>query len=158
MLVYKDEGYFDIVEIESGLMLYGENSVEFTGSIIPQTDFIVQVQKAIFFGTGVGTHICEVDERAKDAIAYLIVEDDLEFFRLSLFVTDYTMMAGHVQILFSVMEDMDGFREKFLRFYEEIPEANGNTSYFIFSSRYSEKSQIVQKWIEEETASEETVS
>lgn len=156
--MYRDEGYFDIEEIENGLVLYGENSVDFAGSVIPRTDAIAQIQKAIFFGTGVGTHICEVDERAKDAGVYLIVEDDLELFRLSLFVTDYAAMAEHVQILFSVMEDMDHFKETFLRFYKEMPGANGNIPYFTFSSRYSEKSEMVQKWIEEETASEETVS
>ncbi len=138
-LEYMNDDYFDVKEITSGDYLYGENSVVYAQSVIPEDVDIAQMQKAIFFGCGLGTHIDFIDAQAENAKVYLIVEDNLELFRISLFVTDYAQIAKRVKIVFAVMEDKDAFETDFASFWDEFPEGNDYIPYFVFSSRYADR-------------------
>lgn len=60
-----------------------------------------QIAKFVFFG--VGTHIASIDEKIK-ADSYFIVEDNLELFKLFLFITPYYEIAKKSKILFSVFD------------------------------------------------------
>ncbi|MFW0743148.1 6-hydroxymethylpterin diphosphokinase MptE-like protein [Aliarcobacter butzleri] len=62
-----------------------------------------KIAKFIFIGTLLGRHIPRIAEKV-DANSYLILEKNLEIFRLSLFTVDYTILAKKGAI-FSIMDD-----------------------------------------------------
>jgi hypothetical protein len=67
-----------------------------------------KLDKFIFFGVGLGIHIDSIHKKIKSKV-YLIVEDDLELFRLSLFTVNYKNIAKESILIFSVFDDKDEF-------------------------------------------------
>ena len=64
---------------------------------------IKKIKKFIFLGTLLGRHIPRIAQKV-DADMYLVLERNLEIFRLSLFTVDYTILANKGAI-FSIMDD-----------------------------------------------------
>jgi hypothetical protein len=93
----RSEGFEDIFPI---MNYYLENS--------KVSDTMKKIEKFIFIGTGLGLHIVKIDEKIK-AKEYLIVEDDVELFKLSLFTTPYYELAEHSRLYFSVADDENLF-------------------------------------------------
>ena len=73
-----------------------------------------KIDKFIFLGTLLGRHIPKIAKKV-NAKAYLILEKNLEIFRLSLFTVDYTVLARNGAI-FSVMEDSKTQNESIFAF------------------------------------------
>lgn len=67
-----------------------------------------KMHKCIFVGVGLGLHLSTVHKSFRPE-ACLIIEDDLELFKLSLFTTDYSALAKHTKLYFSVSETTDQF-------------------------------------------------
>lgn len=88
---------------------YSQNSKE--------TDLMKSIEKYIFIGTGLGTHIELIDEKIS-ARHYLIVEDDLEIFKLSLFTTKYYEIAKDSKLYFSIADDENMFLKTVHNFLE----------------------------------------
>ena len=63
-----------------------------------------KIFKFIFISTGLGFHINEIHKKL-DSYTTLIIEPELEIFRLSLFVTDYTILHDDNRTLFLSIED-----------------------------------------------------
>ncbi|MCT7484583.1 6-hydroxymethylpterin diphosphokinase MptE-like protein [Aliarcobacter cryaerophilus] len=61
-----------------------------------------KIKKFIFLGTLLGRHIPKIAQKI-DANMYLVLERNLEIFRLSLFTVDYTLLANKGAI-FSIMD------------------------------------------------------
>jgi len=162
-LEYKNEGYFDVLEIASGKYLYGQNSNDYATTVASSINFkkvdnlfetfyninfhkdtltelekidvitssytavasiinysnkhahksnttMKKLYKFIFIGCGLGTHITTIHNKLKSNI-YLIVEDDLELFRLSLFVTNYkSITVEGAEIIFSIFDEPSEFK------------------------------------------------
>lgn len=149
-LEYVSDGYFDILEIASGTYLYGENSEAFAQEVISDELAVTEVHKAIFFGVALGTHVAYLADQVAMPAVFWIVEDDLELFRLSLFVTDFAQMASDARLYFSVMEKRETMRSRFKHFFDEAAEWNGYIPYFTFYTGYASKVAMVEAWIEEE--------
>ncbi|BBG64834.1 hypothetical protein NNO_0132 [Hydrogenimonas sp.] len=198
-LEYKEDGYFDLLELESGKWLYGSSSSEMakqaasrvnysknngvietfynfkfdqkavdtarstdptassfatTAPVISYIDSIIDkntttmrhIYKFIFFGTGLGLHLKEIDRKI-DANIYLIIEDDLEIFRSSLFVTDYFEIGKKSRLFFSIMENDYIFKETFNRFLHEAFIRNSYLKYFLFNDSYLHKIRKIQNFI-----------
>jgi hypothetical protein len=64
---------------------------------------IKKIEKFIFLGTLLGRHIPRIAQKV-DAKMYLVLERNLEIFRLSLFTVDYTILAQK-GVIFSIMDD-----------------------------------------------------
>jgi len=64
--------------------------------------------KFVFFGVGLSTHIVSTVEKYS-LTSVLLVEDDIELFRLSLFVTNYATLAKKCKLYFSVFQERDDF-------------------------------------------------
>ncbi len=62
-----------------------------------------KIDKFIFLGTLLGRHIPRIAQKV-DAKMYLVLERNLEIFRLSLFTVDYTLLAKK-GVVFSVMDN-----------------------------------------------------
>ena len=87
------------------------------------------IDKFIFFGTGLGEHIKEIDIKI-NAKVYLIVEDDLELFRLSLFTINYKNLSQNKILFFSIFEDEDEFSSTSSKFLDTLPYYNHYIKYF----------------------------
>ena len=88
---------------------YWENSTE--------TDTMKSIEKYIFIGTSLGLHLPLIHEKIS-AKHYLIVEDNVELFKLSLFTTDYTKIAQDATLYFSIADDENMFIQTMYKFLE----------------------------------------
>ena len=96
------------------------------------------LNKFIFFGTGLGLHISTIHAKIK-AKVYLIVEDDLELFRLSLFCTNYKKIAQNTTLFFSIFEEDIEFAKTTEEFLKEKYFFNHYIKYFQLLSHSEEK-------------------
>ena len=78
-----------------------------------------KLYKFIFFGTGLGLHLQTIHQKLQSHV-YFILENDLELFYLSLFVTDYKSLSNEgAQLIFSVFEEEDEFKKSVEFFLHE---------------------------------------
>ncbi len=201
-LEYKEEGYFDVKEIESGKYLYGADSGKYaskaakivnfrkdesvfetfydyeitpeeieevsrydisfngmyataeiayhTSRVAPKEKTTMrEIRKFVCMGIGLGTHIGSIHRKIR-ARTYLLVEDDLELFRLSLFVTNYRVLAEESTLFFSVFEDDDEARDTFTRFLNKSFYYNHYLKFFQMQSCKDDKMKILQTVIAEQ--------
>lgn len=91
---------------------------------------IKKIDKFIFIGTLLSRHIFNIVKKTK-AKHFFICEDNLEIFRLSLFVFDYTLLVeNNSTVVFSIMEDSHIFASKFRMFYQNNNYHNHTLKYF----------------------------
>ncbi len=69
-----------------------------------------EINKFIFIGTLLGVHINDFHNSIK-AKTYLIIEPNIEIFRLSMFMTDYTTLAKSSKIFFAIEENEFNFKK-----------------------------------------------
>lgn len=70
-----------------------------------------RIEKFVFLGTLLGRHIHKIADKTAASL-FLVVEPNLEIFRLSLFTADYSILAKNRGVIFLVMEDMIKIKEK----------------------------------------------
>lgn len=88
------------------------------------------IDKFIFFGNLLGTHLQSFQEKMGFKTCF-IYEPNLEIFRLSLFVTNYSYINSKSQIIFSVMDEENILVEKVNIFFRTIfLYSNYNIKYF----------------------------
>lgn len=88
------------------------------------------IDKFMFIGTLLGRHIPLILEKtnAKD---FFVCEQNLELFRLSLFVVDYSNLAREGRtVIFSIMDDSHVFDEQLEKFLTHKPYENYSIKYF----------------------------
>ncbi|MDX4038851.1 motility associated factor glycosyltransferase family protein [Aliarcobacter skirrowii] len=76
-----------------------------------------EIKKFVFFGSFLGRHIPRITNKMNSSI-YLLIEESLEIFRLSLFTVDYTILAKNNGVIFSVMDDLIDIEIKINRFLD----------------------------------------
>lgn len=199
-LEYKEEGYFDVMELSSENLLYNMNSKEYAKIAAKSVNFnktdnlyetfndvkiddafakelesmsivdnsysgaaglinysnkhadknkttMKKLYKFIFLGVGLGLHISEIHEKIRSNV-YFIIEDDLELFRLSLFVTDYKdITAEGSELVFCVFEDKDMFRELTKIFLQKYFIYNHYIKFFHMLSHSDKKLKEIQSII-----------
>ncbi|WP_419771213.1 MAG: 6-hydroxymethylpterin diphosphokinase MptE-like protein [Candidatus Marinarcus sp.] len=74
-----------------------------------------EISKFIFIGTLLGRHIPLIAKKIK-AKTYFVHEPNLEIFRLSLFVVDYTILIDNASVRFSIMDDAAIFEKKIMNY------------------------------------------
>ncbi len=112
--------------------------IHFTQKNTPQDIQLKKLYKYIFFGTGLGLHLSTIVKKIA-AKVYLIVEDDLELFRLSLFTTNYAELAKNAKLIFSVFEDQNEFVTTAQSFLQEQYPYNHYIKFFQMLSHSDEK-------------------
>ena len=75
-----------------------------------------KIKKFVFIGTLLGRHIPKISGKV-DADVYLVLERNLEIFRLSLFTVDYTILAKKSGVFFSVMDSNLEEEKKIMDFF-----------------------------------------
>lgn len=96
-----DIEYADILENHTNAVC---SLSRYTRQAIGDLDAMLKIHKFIFVGVGLGFHLQAIHQKI-GAGAYLIIEDDLELFRLSMFTTRYEDLAQKSDIEFSVFEN-----------------------------------------------------
>lgn len=114
------ENRFDFMEIKEIVPLLIEDMNEYinaTGDFLDdKKKRLKNIYKFIFIGTLLGRHIPRIAQKI-DANMYLVLEKNLEIFRLSLFTVDYTILAKN-GVIFSIMDSDIEERAKIKRFFD----------------------------------------
>jgi hypothetical protein len=79
------------------------------------------IKKFVFIGTLLGVHINDFHKKL-NANSYLIIEPNIEIFKLSMFMTDYTLLAKDSKLFFAICENEYNFQkivEDFLEYQNE---------------------------------------
>lgn len=106
-------------------------------------DYMKNIDKYIFIGAGLGLHIPEIHNKISASI-YLIIEDNLELFKLSLFTTKYYEVAKDSQIYFSIADDENTFSKVMNNFLEDDFFSNRYLKYFYLSVHSNNKLKQIQ--------------
>jgi len=141
-----------IDKIDKSLLLTDETGyttaklINYTNKFADSDTHLKQIYKYIFFGVGLGLHIENIVDKINLKMAF-VIEDNLELFRLSLFVTNYVEIAKSVTLYFSVMENQHEFKNSFEEFYNQAFNYNHYLKYSLFSNDYMKKIKQVQSLI-----------
>jgi len=88
-----------------------------------------KIFKFIYIGTGLGLHIQEIDKKV-NSLSTLIIEEELEIFRLSLFTTDYTVFeSGDRKLFLSIGENPTDLKTELYKFTDHQKYMNFNIKY-----------------------------
>jgi len=94
------------------------------------------INKYVFFGSGLGLHVDYIFDKIKPLNTY-IVEPDIEVFRLSMFITNYSNFHFDDHKLFlSVGDDEKDRRDSFGKFYNYHPYMNYYIKYNLLTKNY----------------------
>ena len=110
---------------------------------IQENQEMKKIDKFIFIGIGLGIHIDSIDTKIK-AKEYLIIEDDLELFKLSLFTTPYYKIFQGKDLIFSIVDNDTVFATKMRQFLEESFFLNRYLKYSYFPAHSDNKIKIIQ--------------
>ncbi|MCG3685608.1 motility associated factor glycosyltransferase family protein [Aliarcobacter butzleri] len=83
----------------------------------------LKVDKFVFFGTLLGVHLNDF-HKSLNAKVYLVIEPNIEIFRLSLFLCDYEELAKTSKIFFAIGENEDNLFSIIDSFFEYKYEIN----------------------------------
>ena len=108
-------------------------------------DTMKKIYKFIFFGVGLGVHLGAIHEKIS-AESYLVIEENLELFRLSLFVTDYAAMGAKSRLYFSVMDAPGDFKVTYNLFAEDMLIRNSHLKFHLLSDAYAPKIKQIQNF------------
>lgn len=96
----------------------------------------VEINKFIFIGTLLGIHINDFHNNINSK-TYLIIEPNIEIFRLSMFMTDYTSLAKTSKIFFAIQENELNF-EKIINNFLEYQEEYNNLIHYELAHKINE--------------------
>lgn len=87
------------------------NAYEYLNEFIKNFQYInIEINKFIFLGTLLGIHIIDF-HKVLNAKTYLIIEPNIEIFRLSMFITDYQILSNNSKIFFAIDENEEILKE-----------------------------------------------
>lgn len=110
---------------------------------INDNDEMNSIEKFIFIGVGLGAHIPLINEKIR-ASEYLIIEDDIELFRLSLFVTSYFDIAENAKLYLSIEDDENIFLTQMNKFLQNTFLDNRYLKYSYFPAHSNNKIKQIQ--------------
>lgn len=131
-----NNNYFDVRELSTNKYLYSDNSNKYAYEVSKKFDN--SVDKFIFFGIGLGLHIDQIDKKV-NAKSYLIIEDDLELFKLSTFITPYYELVKRSELYFSVFEGDEEFSNIVTEFFDDLKGSEKTVSHFEMNNNYKNK-------------------
>ena len=101
------------------------------------------IEKFIFLGVGLGLHIEQTIKKFNLQVV-LIVEDNVELFRLSMFTINYKDILNRSEAYFSIAENRTEFHTTFNNYFTKAFFKNQYIKFTIFSSLYEEKIQEIR--------------
>ena len=119
--------------------------VHFMNKYTSNDDEMKKIYKFMFFGVGIGQHISEIALKVR-AGSYFIVEDNLELFRLSMFVTNYASLGDKATLHFSIMSTADEFKRSYNDFSDELLIKSSYLKFYLLSDSYAPKVKQIQNF------------
>lgn len=104
---------------------------------------MIDIDKFIIIGTGLGMHIPMIDEKVSPK-QYMIIEDNVELFKLSLFTTEYYKLAQRAKLFFSIADDENSFIQIMNAFLENQFFYNRYIKYIKFPTHTEDKIKQIQ--------------
>lgn len=120
--------------------------VNFVNKNLPKNQNFKEIPKFIAFGVLLGLHLPILQEKINSK-AMLVVEPNLEIFRLSLFTVNYSELAKKTTLFFSIAENEFEFRQTFGIFYGEIFIFNHYLKFLDISNSINFYSKIIQNFL-----------
>ncbi|MDD2651834.1 MAG: DUF115 domain-containing protein [Sulfurimonas sp.] len=120
--------------------------IHYANSVTSEDDEMKYIQKYIFCGVGLGLHIPLIQSKTASG-QLLIIEDNLELFRLSLFTTNYKDLSAKAKLFFSIMDNDFDFKNIFEHFYVMGFNNNFYLKYSLFSQLDLPKIEKIQRYI-----------
>ncbi|WP_310441020.1 6-hydroxymethylpterin diphosphokinase MptE-like protein [Sulfurimonas sp.] len=117
--------------------------MHYANTHINPTMHMKKIEKFIFIGVGLGIHLLEVDKKIRSG-EYLLIEDNLELFRLSLFTTDYEQLGKNSVLHFSVSQRANEFAVVINNFLRGTFMYNRFLKYYHLQSHDIEKIKLIQ--------------
>lgn len=117
--------------------------VNFVNNNLAPNQELKEIHKFIIFGVGLGIHIPLIHEKLKSSL-YLIIEPNLEIFRLSLFVTNYAKLAKEANLILAVAQNEENFRKAFDTFYNDSFIFNHYFKFFQLNDNFSLYTRTIQ--------------
>ncbi|DAB28371.1 MAG: hypothetical protein A2513_05475 [Sulfurimonas sp. RIFOXYD12_FULL_33_39] len=139
----RDENLFETfkklpIEIDTEHFIDIAPTLKYIKNNLESKSEMMSIKKFIFFGVGLGTHITGIDKKI-NADMYLIVEDDIELFKLSLFITNYDELAKKSRLTFCIFDSNEEFAAKANKFLSDKFYYNHYIKYFPMLSHSEEK-------------------
>ncbi|MDD2448210.1 MAG: DUF115 domain-containing protein [Sulfurimonas sp.] len=133
------------LERESALTTYATSApiMHYHSSNVDSSMHMNEIQKFIFIGLGLALHLPKIIKKT-DAKLILIIEDNIELFRLSLFTCDYKGVLDGRLAFFSIGENNSEFINTFTTFYSKSFVRNYLLKFSLFSSAYEHKIKDIQ--------------
>ena len=138
--------YYDQLDICEHIFAGAAPIIRYANRYANDKTTLKEIYKYAFFGVGLGLHLERIDERIH-AYMYLVVEDDLELFRLSMFVTDYGKLGRHAQLYFAVAENETSFQKLVQNFLGTAFIRNHYLKYTLLNDHYLTRIKQVQSVI-----------
>lgn len=117
--------------------------MHYANTHISSTMHMKKIEKFIFIGIGLGIHLIEVDKKIRSG-EYLLIEDNLELFRLSLFTTDYEQLGKNSVLHFSIAQKANEFAIVVNNFLRGTFMNNRFLKYYHLQSHDIEKIKLIQ--------------
>jgi len=146
---------FRVVDIKN-IEKAKENDKDGTAGIYPMMSYylensreeeeVLSIRKFIFLGVGLGLHIPLIDAKIC-AENYLVIEDNFELFRLSLFLTPYCDIAKYAKFHFSIAEYENDFTTTMNIFLATNPFYNRHIKFMHFPTHSTHKIKKIQSSI-----------
>lgn len=121
--------------------------IDYTRKYAPKNSTsMIKVYKSIFIDIGLGLHIEEICKKLGSQIVY-ICEQNLELFRLALFVTNFATLSQQKSFFFSIAENEPEERNSFVKFLDAGNNYNLHIKHIPFTKNYEEKLQRFQRYV-----------
>ena len=117
--------------------------IDYYNRHIEKSTHMTQLNKFIFFGSGLGLHIDKIITEYNVQVPW-IIEDDVELFRLSLFVTNYYKLSKNRDLFFAVGLNDTELSTVFNLFFSKAFMKNLYIKFFLFSEKDKDKIAFVQ--------------
>lgn len=130
-----EEGVLDKVKNASMLSsaIFGNAPiVDYVNNNLPKEMIYKQIFCYMIFGIGLGFHIPLIHKEI-NAKLYLIIEPNIEIFRLSLFTISYEELSKRSQLIFFIGYDKETFALRFRDFHSKAYLYNQYIKFFFFS-------------------------
>ena len=133
------------LEKEDALSTYATTApiMHYHDSNVNSSMHVKEIHKFIFLGLGLALHLPKIIKKT-GANLVLIVEDDIELFRLSLFTCNYKEALEGRLGFFAIAQDSIEFTNTFQTFYSNTFIRNYSLKFSLFSSLHEEKIKKIQ--------------
>ena len=138
--------YYDTKVPIDGPVWAAAKIINYVNSLKSNNDEMKSIDKFIFSGVGLGIHLLTIQQKINASVLF-IIEDNLELFRLSLFVIPYNILANTATLFLSIMEDKEEFSDSLGLFYLKAYNYNHYIKYSVFSSSNIKHIKDIQSFI-----------